>query len=246
MSDGGDKERSEGGWEERCKQNALSCPCLLYTPQTAQMPPTHPTATTPQPSGGTLEALWFVLSYCMRHEHMENYLRVIVPLGICLLNKKILSGGNGRDTSLRKTAFVLTKCSLGDAVWMSFLWTITGIHRTARHGWKPRENENAATMMCEALGRPPHRWTVSRLQSHLTAWHSIPVLRRGFISPDDGFFFKVMTCGLPKALSAPWATSISYNEWQFFLEIFNYGDTHKKEYLLTFVAEPPLQMFFIK
>lgn len=100
---------------------------------------------------------------------------------------------------------------------------------------------------CARLSGGPHvAGHASRLQSHLTAWHSIPVLRRGFISPDDGFFFKVMICGLPKALSAPWATSISYNEWQFFLEIFNYGDTHKKEYLLTFVAEPPLQMFFIK
>lgn len=42
------------------------------------------------------------------------------------------------------------------------------------------------------------------------------------------FFFKVMICGLPKALSAPWATSVSNNEWQFFLEIFNYGDTQEK------------------
>lgn len=81
--------------------------------KTARMPPTHPTATTPQPSGGTLEPLWFALSYCMRHERRENYSGVIVPLGVCLLNKKIFSGGNGRNSSLRKTAFVLTKCSLG-------------------------------------------------------------------------------------------------------------------------------------
>lgn len=188
-------------------------PCLLHTPQTTKMPPT--------------EALWFALSYCMRHDCMENYSRVIVPLGICLLNKKILSGGMG-GTPTWENQLLSSQNALGDAVWMSVLWTITGIHRTANTDGNLGKMRTQGQWGVRLSGGPHITGHASRLQSHFTAWHSIPILRRGFVSPDDGFFFKVMICGLPKALSALWATSISYNEWQFFLEIFNYGDTQKK------------------
>lgn len=190
------------------------------------------------------EALWFALSYCMRQTVWKITREWLSPWYLSFGNKRSFLAG-WRDTNLWETSFCPHKMLWGMLCeWAS--WTITGIHWTANTDgnlWKCDEGQ-----WCVRLSGGPHiTGHASRLQSHFTAWHSIPILRRGFVSPlDDGFFLRSWFVGFLKRYPWPWANSISYNEWQFFLEIFNYGDNNKKRVLLTCVAEPPLQMFFIK
>lgn len=159
MSDGGAKERPKGGWEERCKQNALFPALVFYTLHRPQKCHLH-TQLVPPP------ALW---------GHFRSSLVCSVLLYETWLYGKLLESDcppwylsfeqkdpfwqEWEGHQLEKTSFCPHKMLLGDAVWMSVLWTITGIHRTARYGWKPWENANAGTMMFEALGWPPHHWT---------------------------------------------------------------------------------------
>lgn len=184
MSDGGAKERPKGGWEERCKQNALFPALVFYTlhrPQKCHL----------QKLFGLLFLIvWDMTVWKITREWLS-------PLVFVFWTKRsFLAGWEGHQ--LEKTSFCPHKMLLGNAVWMSVLWTITGIHGTANTDgnlWKMRMQGQ----WCVRLSGGPHiTGHASRLQSHFTAWHSIPILRRGFVSPDDGFFLRSWFVGFLK------------------------------------------------
>lgn len=178
----------ESGWEEGHRWNILfsflSLFCTLHknTHPRRYRTYTQVTPFTTQPSGGILDRTTLVCYFLLNETWTYGkLLKSDCSLRVCLLNKKkyILFCRNGRNTSLRKTAFVLAKCSFRwyvNKLPLNCKWYVPGFQVLM----EMLENENAGAGFHSYVVALVPLSIMTRLQSHLVTWHNISTLRRDF------------------------------------------------------------------